>query len=525
MTFKRASGVLLHPTSLPGPYGIGDIGPEAFKWVDYLSSTGCSIWQVLPLGPTGYGDSPYQCFSAFAGNPLLVSPDELLSEGLLDSDDLVGNNSLPIEKVDFGSVIPYKLGILDRAYTKFKQSDSKKLYNAFKAFRAEQSFWLQDFTLFMAIKEHLGGGPWIDWPEPLRQLDPNALDSFREMHSIAVERHAFRQFLFFRQWQALREYAHEQDITIVGDIPIFVAHDSADVWAHPDLFFINPDGSPSVVAGVPPDYFSETGQLWGNPLYHWDVHAEDSYTWWLARFCAVLSMVDIVRLDHFRGFVGYWEIPGDAETAIDGRWVQGPGKDFMRNIQAGLQAYETPLTTGLPIIAEDLGVITDEVEELRTSFDLPGMKIMVFAFDDDARNIFLPHNYTADYVVYTGTHDNDTALGWYKRVDRAERDFARRYLARDGSDISWDLIRAVWGSVGVFAIAPLQDFLSLDNSARMNYPGSLGGNWTWRVPPKALNESLRSRIYENNLIYGRLTKEPPEEVDPEGIEQPSNQDD
>jgi 4-alpha-glucanotransferase len=320
--------------------------------------------------------------------------------------------------------------------------------------------------------------------------------------------------LFFRQWGVLREYAHEQGITIVGDIPIFVAHDSADVWAHPELFYMEADGMPSVVAGVPPDYFSATGQLWGNPLYRWDVHAENSYAWWLERFKGVLSMVDVVRLDHFRGFVGYWEIPGDAETAIDGRWVPGPGKDFMQKIEAGLQAYATPLTTGLPIIAEDLGVITKDVEDLRTSFGLPGMKIMVFAFDDDASNVFLPHNYTSDYVVYTGTHDNDTVLGWYQRVEDDERDFARRYLARDGSDISWDLIRAAWSSVGVFAIAPLQDLLGLDNATRMNYPGSLGGNWTWRVRGDALDEFLRSRLYETNLIYGRLIADP-EDDEPE----------
>lgn len=508
MTFKRASGVLLHPTSLPGPYGIGDIGPQAFKWVDYLASTGCSIWQVLPLGPTGYGDSPYQCFSAFAGNPFLVSPDLLLTEDLLHPDDIVAANQLPIDKVDFGAVIPYKLGILDRAYSRFEKLASKKIRKAFKTFKSTQAHWLNDFTLFMAIKEQYGGGPWVDWPQKFRQREPDALADFRVEHAVAIDRHAFRQFLFFRQWETLREYAHDQGITIVGDIPIFVAHDSADVWAHPDLVFMNEDGTPSVVAGVPPDYFSATGQLWGNPLYRWDVHAQDGYAWWLERFKAVLSMVDIVRLDHFRGFIGYWEIPGDAETAIDGRWVPGPGVDFMRKIEAGLQTYTTPLTTGLPIIAEDLGVITEDVEDLRTSFDLPGMKIMVFAFDDDASNIFLPHNYTSDYVVYTGTHDNDTALGWYQRVEDQERDLARRYLARDGSDISWDLIRAAWGSVGVFAIAPLQDLLGLDNTARMNYPGSLGGNWTWRVRSEALDEFLRSRLYETNLIYGRLTADP-----------------
>jgi 4-alpha-glucanotransferase len=361
---------------------------------------------------------------------------------------------------------------------------------------------------FMALKEHFGGGPWVEWPAAYRQRDPGVLAAFRAAHAVDLTRHAFRQFLFFRQWDRLRDYAHRQGVTIVGDIPIFVAHDSADVWAHPELFYMNADGSPAVVAGVPPDYFSATGQMWGNPLYRWDVHAADGYAWWLSRFKGVLAMVDILRLDHFRGFAGYWEIPGEAETAIEGRWVPGPGKGFLRQLEAGLGGYDTPLTTGLPIIAEDLGVITPEVEDLRTSFGLPGMKIMVFAFDDDASNVFLPHNYTADYVVYTGTHDNDTALGWYQRVEEKERDFARRYLARDGHDIAWDLIRAAWGSVAVFAIAPLQDLLSLDNTARMNYPSTLGGNWVWRMSPGAADEFLRSRLHETNLLYGRLASPP-----------------
>lgn len=516
MTFKRASGVLLHPTSLPGPYGIGDIGPEAFKWVDFLASAGCSIWQVLPLGPTGYGDSPYQCFSAFAGNPFLVSPDALLAEDLLHPDDLVETVNFPMDKVDFGGVIPYKLGLLDRAFIRFEKSAAKNIHQAFAKFKESEAYWLEDFALFMALKEHFGGGPWVDWPAAYRQRDVKTLETFQADHAVDIERHAFRQFLFFRQWKRLRKHAHQQGLSIVGDIPIFVAHDSADVWAHPELFYMNDDGTPSVVAGVPPDYFSATGQLWGNPLYRWEVHAKEGYAWWLSRFKGVLAMVDIVRLDHFRGFVGYWEIPGDAETAINGRWVPGPGKNFMQEMEAGLKDYATPLTTGLPIIAEDLGVITPEVEDLRTSFGLPGMKIMVFAFDDDASNVFLPHNYTTDYVVYTGTHDNDTVRGWYQRIDDKERDFARRYLARGGDDIAWDLIRTAWGSVAVFAIAPMQDLLGLDNSARMNYPSTLGGNWVWRMPPEAANEYLHSRLYETNLLYGRLGVDP--ETDGPNIE-------
>jgi 4-alpha-glucanotransferase len=495
MTFKRASGVLLHPTSLPGPYGIGDIGPEAHHWVNFLASTGSSLWQILPLGPTGYGDSPYQCFSAFAGNPFLISPEFLLAEDLLHPDDVTEPSGFVVERVDFGELIPYKLGILDQAFIRFEKSASRKMHKDFDSFKAEEAYWLDDFALFMTIKEHFGGGPWVDWPEAFRQRDPKTLIAFQKDRVVDIERHSFRQFLFFRQWRRLLEYAHEQGIQIIGDIPIFVAHDSADVWANPDLFYLDEEGKPTVIAGVPPDYFSPTGQLWGNPLYRWDVHAADGYSWWIARFKSVLSMVDIVRLDHFRGFSGYWEIPGTAETAIDGQWVPGPGSEFLRRIKDALGE--------LPIIAEDLGVITADVVEMRERFELPGMKILVFAFDADASNPFLPHNYTSDCVVYTGTHDNDTTLGWYQRVEEKERDFARRYLARSGDDISWDLIRTAWSSVAVFAIAPMQDFLGLDNQARMNYPSTLGGNWVWRMTPEALSEDLRARLAEINLVYGR----------------------
>ncbi len=505
MRFERASGILLHPTSLPGPYGIGDIGPEAFNWISFLASAGCGLWQVLPLGPTGYGDSPYQCFSAFAGNPFLISPDSLLAEDLLHQDDLVEKISLPEDKVDFGKVIPYKLGLLDRSYIRFQNVGNAAIQKEFDAFKTNQAHWLADFSVFMAIKEAYGGGPWVKWPAPLRKREATALETFIKEHQDAIERHAYRQFLFFRQWARLKDYANEQNIRILGDIPIFVAHDSADVWAHPELFFLDSDGNPTVVAGVPPDYFSPTGQLWGNPLYRWDIHAETEYKWWLSRFNAVLGMVDYVRLDHFRGFAGYWEIPAQEKNAIKGRWVTGPGKKFFYKLQETLGE--------LPILAEDLGIITPDVDELRETFDLPSMRVLVFAFETDATNIFLPHNYTQDCVVYTGTHDNDTVLGWYQRVEEKERDYARRYLARNGQDISWDLIRAAWSSVAVFALAPMQDFLSLDNRARMNYPSTLGGNWVWRIPAGAIKESLRSRIAETNLIYGRSTIQP-EETEP-----------
>jgi 4-alpha-glucanotransferase len=500
MSFKRASGILLHPTSLPGPYGIGDMGSEAYQWVNFLSTTGCSLWQILPLGPTGYGDSPYQCFSAFAGNPLLVSPELLISEDLLHPDDLTEEVALSHDRVDFGEVIPYKYGILDRSYRHFQEKGPPDIRLDFEKFKIAESEWLEDFTLFMAIKEAFGGGSWIEWPTKFKRRDSGVLQSFSEEHQISIDRHAYRQYLFFRQWAKLRTYAHAQDIKIIGDIPIFVAHDSADVWSHPDLFFLDKDGNPTAVAGVPPDYFSPTGQLWGNPLYRWDIHAAENYAWWISRFKAVLKTVDIVRLDHFRGFAGYWEIPANEKTAIKGQWVPGPGKHFFHKLKDALE--------DLPIIAEDLGVITKDVDDMRETFGLPGMKILVFAFDSDASNLFLPHHYTKDYVVYTGTHDNDTVLGWYNRVEDTERDFARKYLAREGNDISWDLIKMGWSSVAVFALAPMQDFLSLDNRARMNYPSTLGGNWVWRMPSEALSEPLRNRIAEMNILYGRSGKKP-----------------
>jgi 4-alpha-glucanotransferase len=495
MKFERSSGILLHPTSLAGPYGIGDIGPQAYRWINFLANAGCRLWQILPLGPTGYGDSPYQCFSAFAGNPLLVSPEALLTEDLLHSDDLVNLPDFPTDHADFGSTISWKLGLLDRSYIRFEHSASDHLLKAFTEFQESQSSWLDDFTLFMALKESHGGAPWSTWVEPLRDRNPDALAEARQIHQVAIKRQVYRQFLFYRQWARLRQYGNTQGIKIIGDIPIFVAHDSADVWANPELFYLDEMGKPTLVAGVPPDYFSPTGQLWGNPLYRWDVHADQNYAWWLDRFTSVLSLVDIVRLDHFRGFAGYWEIPGDALTAENGRWVTGPGKDFFNPIHK--------LIGNLPIIAEDLGVITQDVNELRDSLGLPGMRILQFGFEGGPEDTFLPHNYPVNCVVYTGTHDNDTAQGWYERVSEETRNFCRRYLASDGSDVSWDLIRACWSSVAVIAIAPMQDFLSLGNDSRMNYPGNPSGNWSWRMQPDFLCEELSRRINELNHLYSR----------------------
>ena len=494
MKFERASGILLHPTSLPSLYGIGDLGPAAYCWVDWLAGTGCKLWQVLPLGPTGYGDSPYQSFSTFAGNPYLISPDFLLRDNLLHSNDLIEQMDFDSKRVDFGLLIPWKLNLLERAFLHFS-SDTGTSRPEFDSFCAENASWLGDYALFMAIKEARGGGSWDGWPESLRKRDSAILDETRKILASSILRFTFYQFVFFRQWNALRDYAHQKGLRIIGDIPIFVANDSSDVWSHPDLFFLDTDLTPTVVAGVPPDYFSPTGQLWGNPLYRWDIHKSTGYNWWLERLRSTLKLVDILRIDHFRGFAGYWEIPADKPTAEVGRWVPGPGADFFNTVIASLGA-------DLPIIAEDLGLITPDVTALREQFALPGMKVLQFGFSGPD-NLFLPHSYPQNCVVYTGTHDNDTARGWYGSAPENEKDFARRYLETDGLDFSWDLIRTAWKSTAVFALAPMQDFMALGTEARFNYPSRLGGNWEWRITEAALCGELKGRIQELNWLYQR----------------------
>lgn len=494
MDYPRASGILLHPTSLPGPYGIGDIGPAALAWIDKLAQAGCSLWQVLPLGPTGYGDSPYQCFSAFAGNPYLISPDVLVQDGLLTAADLADRPNFPDEKVDFGMLIPWKLALLDRAYERFQEA-GEATRQAFATFQAEQAQWLEDFSVFMALKDAHNGQPWTTWEAPLRSRQPEALGKFKAKNAQVVERHAFRQYLFFRQWEQVHQHAHQLGVSIIGDAPIFVAHDSADVWAHPELFYLTERGKPEFVAGVPPDYFSPTGQLWGNPLYRWDVHKGSGYAWWIARLRAVLSLVDILRLDHFRGFSAYWKVKGTAKTAIKGIWEPAPGMDFFGAVQSVLG--------DLPIIAEDLGVITPDVVAIREAFGLPGMKIVQFGFGGGPKDPFLPHHYSRHCVAYTGTHDNDTARGWYERVPEVERDYYRRYTGRSGENVAWDMIRAAWGSTAMMALAPMQDFLSLDNSARMNYPGNPSGNWSWRMTAQQVSPDIFQGIREFNYLFDR----------------------
>ncbi len=515
MAFKRSSGILLHPTSLPGPYGIGDLGPQSYRFIDWLASSGCKLWQVLPLGPTGYGDSPYQCFSAFAGNPYLISPDELLADGLLNREDLddkpdfstppLGRVSrvdpLTPLRVNFGLLIPWKLDLLRKAFTHF-QSSPEHLRESFDYFRAENAAWLDDFAIFMALKEAHGGGAWNGWPEPLRSRKKTALRKAQNEFAESVMRYAFYQFLFFRQWAKVRSYASQRGIQIIGDIPIFVANDSADVWSHPELFFLDKQGNPTVVAGVPPDGFSEAGQLWGNPLYNWAVHREDGYAWWLSRIRASLQSVDILRFDHFRGFAGYYEIPADHATAEFGRWVRGPGRELFRAVDKHLGDGLITPGTGLPMIAEDLGLITPDVIELLTAFDLPGMKVLQFAFSGPD-NPFLPHNYVPNCVAYTGTHDNDTAYGWLANATEHEREFAFRYLNVDGGNFAWHLIREVWKSVAVFAITPMQDVLGLGGEARMNFPSKLGGNWEWRMGEADMREDLASGLRDLNWLTNR----------------------
>jgi len=503
LRFPRSSGILLHPTSLPVRYGIGDLGPEAYRFVDFLRETGQSIWQVLPLGPTGYGDSPYQCFSAFAGNPLLISPDILVEQGHLSPADVESVPDFPAERVDYGPLIAYKTRLLRIAFENSRGRNDNE-WAEFAAFCESKSSWLDNYALFMSIKGQHQGAVWSSWEKDIASRQPEAIAHWTKALADEIEHHKYLQYQFHRQWSVLKQYAQEHGVRFVGDIPIFVAHDSADVWVHPHFFHLDSDGNPTVVAGVPPDYFSETGQLWGNPLYRWERMAETGYAWWIERYRAIFELVDIVRLDHFRGFEGYWEVPATEETAVRGRWVKGPGADLFLAVEKALGK--------LPIIAEDLGVITPEVEQLRDRFDFPGMRILEFAFASDAEAPFLPHNYIVNCVVYTGTHDNDTSIGWFNTCTEKERKAVLAYFGTDGRDISWDFIRWLFASVADTAIVPLQEVLSLGPEARMNYPSRLGGNWSWRFLPEALTPEIRTRLRKLTEVYGRCKpKSEPEE--------------
>jgi 4-alpha-glucanotransferase len=493
----RGAGILLHPTSLPGAYGIGDLGPAAHNWVDALAEAGQSWWQILPLGPTGYGDSPYQCFSAFAGNPNLLSPETVVEDGALLRKDLRALK-LPKGPIDYPRVAVNKRSLVERAWEAFRSGRAAALRDDWDRFRAGQTLWLDDYALFMALKQSLGGGSWITWPDRYRLREPAALtEAARHLAAIA-DVYRFEQFLFFRQWDRLKAHAHDRGIGVIGDMPIFLAEDSADVWANPSLFLLDEDRRPRSVAGVPPDYFSKTGQLWGNPLYNWLEHERTSFQWWKARMRSALRLVDLIRLDHFRGFEAYWEVPAGSPTAETGRWVKGPGRAFLLALRDDLG--------GLPLIAEDLGVITPEVDALRTEFGLPGMRILQFAFGGAVETRFLPHNFINPTVVYTGTHDNDTTRGWFAHLSDAERQFTCRYLDDDGSHIAWKMIRSAWASVAMLAIAPAQDLLDLASEARMNTPAVASGNWRWRLPGASLGKKRIERLGDMTALYQRSGK-------------------
>jgi 4-alpha-glucanotransferase len=507
----RVSGILLHPTSLPGPFGIGDLGAGAYQFIRFLRE-GCQhVWQMLPLGPTGYGNSPYQTFSAFAGNPLLLSLETLQAEGLLSTGDLVEAPLFPSYRVDYDAVSHFKQCILWKAFETFQRTAARSQLDELAAFSQHQAEWLDDYTLFMALKETYGGAAWTDWEHDSARREPAAMAGWRKKLAPRVQFHAFLQYQFFRQWQSLKAECHRHGIQLFGDVPIFIAHDSADVWAHPELFYLDAAGNPTVVAGVPPDYFSRTGQRWGNPLYRWKVMAASGYAWWIQRLRTMREMVDIIRLDHFRGFEAYWEVPAAEDTAINGRWVEGPGAAFFEVLHQALGE--------LPIVAEDLGLITPEVRALRDRFRLPGMRVLQFGFGGDPRtNEHCPHNYIHNCVVYTGTHDNNTSLGWLHEVEQpenhanlkpmqAERLAALKYMASDGREVHWDMIRLALASVGALAIVPLQDVLGLGQEGRMNYPGKPEGNWQWRYTADLLTDGLADRLRELTQIYGRVSLE------------------
>jgi 4-alpha-glucanotransferase len=501
----RRSGILLHPTSLPGPFGIGSLGREALAFVDFLVASEQCIWQVLPLGPTGYGDSPYQSYSSFAGNPLLIDLEEPVKEGFLAPELLENAPEFPKDHVDYGSVFAFKRELLKSAHLHWKRRGDSASQKAFDAFCERERSWLEDFSLFMALKRTFEAegitGAWSSWPAELIQRKPDVLKRWRGSVAGEIEQQKFQQFLFFRQWEAVKRYAGQRGIHIIGDLPIYVAYDSADAWANQELFYFDKNGSPTVVAGVPPDYFSDTGQLWGNPIYNWKRHRETGYRWWIERIRASLHLVDSLRLDHFRGFEAYWEVPAGEKTAARGRWVKGPGADLFNTLKRALEGD----FGNLPLIAEDLGVITPPVEKLRDRFGFPGMKVLQFAFDGDADNDYLPHNYLPNTVVYTGTHDNDTTLGWYRREREAAKDQIRRYLGRDDHDIVWDLIRLAFSSTADTAVIPLQDVMKLGSEARMNVPSRSGGNWQWRFTGDMINKELIGRLRELSRMYGRCS--------------------
>jgi 4-alpha-glucanotransferase len=503
MVFSRASGILIHPTSFPSRFGIGDLGFEAYRFIDFLEQSDQKIWQILPLGPVGYGNSPYMCYSAMAGNPMLIDLDSLCQQGLVTLEEIASPPSFPIDRVDYDLVRSYKLPLLRQAYDRFKVVATPDQQQAFQEFCQHSASWLDDYSLYMALKSHFGDLNWFEWPEPIAKRDPAELAKWRGKLVDEIEFCRYLQYEFHVQWGALKQYANDRGIEIFGDIPIYVAQDSADVWAHSEIFCLDPEtGLPTEMSGVPPDYFSETGQLWGNPVYNWEVLQKTGFKWWIQRFKAILKYVDLIRIDHFRGFESYWSVPGGEDTAMNGVWVEAPGREFFLKLREELGE--------LPVVAEDLGVITPEVEALRDEFGFPGMKILHFAFDSGSDNPYLPYNYrTPNCVVYTGTHDNNTTMGWYEERGSETNQWVWNYLGCSrGEGVNWDLIRLALASVADRAIFPMQDLLGLGADSRMNAPGKATGNWDWQMRPNSLSEDLIGRLRFYTGIYGRTPARP-----------------
>lgn len=499
MKYTRSAGILLHPTSLPSKYGIGDFGNDAFRFIDFLVDTKQTLWQILPLGPTGYGNSPYQCFSAFAGNPLLISPDKLIEEDLLKEEDTQNIPDTNPNHVDYGQIINYKISLLRKAYENFKVISNN---DEIEHFKKHNKFWLEDFALFMALKNYHNGIEWPKWEKEIAFRKKDSLKKWKEKLSDEISFQEFIQFMFFKQWKNVKDYANSKGIKIIGDVPIYIAYDSADLWANRNLFTVDDEGKLEFVAGVPPDYFSKTGQLWGNPLYRWDKLEKDDFDWWVKRISKMLELVDIIRIDHFRGFEAYYKIPGNAPTAETGEWVKAPGEKLFKTIIKKLG--------NVPILAEDLGVITKEVNELRLKFNFPGMKILQFAFGYSGEKRFLPHNHEKNCVVYTGSHDNDTTKGFFRKEREINSDVfkhAQAYMNYYGEDMCSELIRLAYSSVADIVIIPMQDILNLDSDARMNFPGKPDGNWTWRFTWEQINDDIKNRISKLVLLYERCPSE------------------
>ena len=506
MKQERYSGILLHPTSLPGTYGIGDLGSSAYRFIDFLERSGQTFWQMLPLGPTGYGDSPYQTLSAFAGNSMLINPQLLVEDKLLSSEE-IETEQFDQTYVVYEEVIPYKLKLLKKAYLHFKLLPKHLLVEPFHDFCRKEAAWLDDFVLFSVLKSHHENRPWTEWPKALKLRQPKALEEYAKKFHDELQWYCFIQFLFFRQFEKLKHYARKHHVKLIGDLPIFVAHDSSDVWSHPEWFKLDSDGNLTVVAGVPPDYFSETGQRWGNPLFDWEVLKKEKYRFWVDRFSHMEKMFDLVRIDHFRGFASYWEIPAEETTAISGKWKKGPGADLFNTL-------EKVMGRKLPVIAEDLGIITQDVTDLLDAVNYPGMAVLQFGFESMQSadpSAFLPHNLKHHQVVYTGTHDNDTVVGWWNKQPEEVQDFTRRYLNTDAGLIHKDMIRAAFGTVCNIALFPMQDLLGLGSESYMNRPGITGGNWQWRMKDDVLDTLLEEDLMQMTRLYGRAVDRKSEE--------------